>query len=165
MPNAHSLQNYGWLLVKGFFGLAFTLLLARCSDPLNTAGDVEPTFSSLYSKLFSTECASCHQPGGSGYVAGAPLDFSSTSTGYFSLFQSVGGASNSGTCGSLSNVAAGSPSQSYLMGVVSSQYYEDNFGGVSGCTPINTHINGVVNLSTSEQAALEQWIQSGAANN
>ena len=124
---------------------------------------VDPSFTSIYTNVLSQNCASCHQPGGSGTLNGANLDFSSQSQAYNTIFDMVAGLSSSG-CTSLHNVVASAPRSSYLLAVIDSSYNRAGFGAASGCQPIASHVSGGY-ASPAAQAAIVTWITNGAANN
>lgn len=136
--------------------------LVSCSkDPGTSSTEVSPTFTSLYTNVFgSLTCVNCHQPGGSAYTDGVnTLDFTSSSAAYNGLLATVQSPSNPSQCGSVKRVLSGSPTSSYLLGTLFSDYNIDDFAGSSGCRPY-AH---TINLGASTKNAIVQWIQNGAA--
>lgn len=142
------------------------IVVARCGGDKKTSTSIQPTFTSIYSTILSQACIQCHVPSGVPYGSGVLLDFTSKTTAYTTLTTKVASGPTSGaacTTNNISIISAGSPSNSFLMGVLFTSYWGTNFAGV-GCTPYNAHLSDQA-LGSAEKAALEQWITSGAANN
>lgn len=141
---------------------ALGLLLNGCSK---SEGPKSGTFGNVYANTLSTTCRSCHQPGGTAYASyNVLLDFSSQNNAYSTLLnRTVSGSSSVGTCGGIRIVSPSAPTSSYLAAVTVSSYSTSNFAGVSGCTPLNSHLTAYP-LSSSEQTSLIAWINAGAPN-
>lgn len=158
--------------IFGFPVMALTLaaslaLLSGCGDTGTKTATTATTFTELYNNTLkvSVTCKGCHISGGAGTTAGAALDFSTQALAYSTLTQStVAGGSSVGTCSSVRIVTASDPTRSYIVGMFVTSYQTANFGGKSGCTPINTHSTAGY-MSAAEQSALLSWINAGAPNN
>ncbi len=152
--------------------ISMTMIFARCSQKNNAGSNgnnstginyTAGTFSYVYNKSLKTACIECHVPDAD--QKGAKLDFTSQDTAYQSLLgNTVLGINSVGQCGALRIVEPGRPSSSYLLGMNVPSYRVDNFGDVTGCTPLNTHLTPPY-LSDEEQNSIVSWIQSGAQNN
>lgn len=164
------------ILKKYFKGASFIFIvfgLVRCSNNVTTTASCESytgTFTNIYSHMISTQCTSCHAPGKSPYSDGlTSLNLSTAALAYSSLTSSstgrVSGASSGLACQNILYVQSASPLTSYVMAVLSDDYASNNFAGMSGCVPLNSHRTGLVNLCASDVSALSQWIQNGASNN
>lgn len=138
-------------------------LSTACQNNKDEAATV--TFTQVYTQTLSgTFCKNCHIPGGSAWTNGVRLDFSTKATAFNTLMSVLPtGSSSIHTCGQVAMVSAGSPSLSYLAGVVVNSYNTPNFAGVTGCTPINDHVVSAY-ASPAEQTAILTWIQNGAKN-
>ncbi len=139
---------------------------SACSNSSSYVG----TMTNIYSHVFSTQCVSCHTPGKSPYEDGlSQLDFSTAASAYASLTSSstgrVSGAASGLGCQNILYVNSASPTTSYLMAVLSDDYATNNFAGMAGCIPLNSHRTGLVNLCSSDVSAISQWILNGAVNN
>ncbi len=142
--------------------VAGTVLLSCSKAPDGATSALTGTYDSLYTNVFnvSTKCKNCHQPGGS---SGVTLDFTNASNGYYDLItRGLEIPSNPSQCATVKRVSAGFPANSYLMGVLFSDYNANNFAGVSGCQPNVAHLSQV-SMSASEKQALIDWITAGAA--
>jgi hypothetical protein len=148
---------------KPLFGLAIALLLSACGKSTESTSG---TFTQVYTNTLSRACIECHKPGTAATDQdGVTLNFSTQATAFSTLLEStVRGASSTGTCGSVKIVTAGSVENSYLAGVLFTDYHKDNFAGVSGCTPYAVHLQNQ-NLSASEKTTILDWIRNGALNN
>lgn len=136
---------------------------ASCSDSPKNKDLIEPTFTSLYNLVFSQDCRDCHMPGGDAYDNyGIKLNFSTQSQAYSTL-TSLGVTVG---CNGVSIVSS-TPETSYLMGTLYSDFRQNNFAGVGGCFPGNTHIEdtNISSLANSVRTQLIQWIDQGAPNN
>lgn len=146
-----------------------TILLTRCGSKDNptTSSGVQPTFSSLYSNVFSKNCIQCHEPQGSATVTyGTNIDFSTQGIAYTTLTSgtSVGSISNtSGQCHSVPLIEPNQPTSSYMLATLFSDYTHSDFYKI-GCTPYSPSAHGAT-LDSADEAALVQWIQNGALNN
>lgn len=123
------------------------------------------TFTAVYTNTLSTACGSCHVPGGAGTTDGTTLDFTTQTTAYSTLLNSVvSGGSSKNTCPNIKIVVPGSPSTSYLVGTLITSYGGTAFETATGtgCSPYAGHS---VNLSADEETSLTAWIQNGALNN
>lgn len=141
-----------------FLVLSLPIFIGRCGKlgpPAGSFGDV------YQNVIVSANCAAqCHVPGGTATSAGAQIDFTSQTTSYDTLTtKSVGGASSVG-CGAVKIVKSGDPSKSYLAAVLISTYNTTTVG----CTPLNTHITGIANLSETQKSSIVTWITNGAKN-
>jgi len=150
LPNPSLLR--GWI---------FTLIFLGACSQLEPA----PTFTELYTDVIQkTGCADCHTPGGSGTLAGVQLDFSTQAQAYSTLLnKSVTGTTSVGICSGVAIVTEGRPESSYLAAVLIPSYQISDFGGVSGCTPLNTHTEEQY-LTSAQQTQIEKWISAGANN-
>jgi hypothetical protein len=147
-------------LIAAFLAVA----LVRCGKT-PTSTPASGTFGSVYSTFNSAGCAECHAPSVSASAAhGSSLDLSSQSAAYSTLVGTkVTATDSTSTCGNVSLVVAGNPSQSYLAAVLFSSYNTANFVE-SGCTPYNAHLSDQ-HLTSDEQTSIISWIQNGAQNN
>ena len=142
--------------------LAVLLVVVGCSKTDDKTTDFPATFSNIYSKILSVTCVNCHTTGG-GSSGVNDLDFSNANNGYSDLFSLVKSPSSPSTCTSVRRVVKNTPSQSYLAGVLFSDYNIDNFAGSSGCKPNTKHL-GYWSPSTAEKNAIIDWIAAGASN-
>jgi len=156
-------NNLIYILILG------AVLLTRCGSKNNptTVSGVQPTFSSLYSNVFSKNCIQCHEPQGSATVNnGTTLDFSTQGMAYTTLTSgtSVGSFSNNnGECHSVPFIVSSQPTSSYMLATLISDYTHSDFYNV-GCTPYSPSAHGAT-LDSADETALVQWIQNGALNN
>ncbi|MCB9025054.1 MAG: hypothetical protein H6625_01945 [Bdellovibrionaceae bacterium] len=147
-----------------FVLLSVSFLLVNCSEK-NASTSATPSFTNIYNNVLSQSCVGCHAPGGDAYDNdGVLLNFSTQTTSYSSLTSlNVTGASSIGTCGGIP-IVGNTPETSYLVGVLFDDYHQNNFAGVSGCTPYSVHLSNQ-NLSASEKSEIINWITAGASNN
>ena len=149
-----------------FLALFMAIILVNCGGDKDESTDdtVQPTFSSLYNKVFVSACVSCHAPGESAYdTDGVIIDFRTAAQAYTDLTTRSSTGPGSGVCNGTAYIAADA-ADSYLAAVV----VEDvaTSFNVGGCTtPLATHYNGLTSLSAAEINALSQWINNGAQNN
>lgn len=144
-----------------------TLTLSQCSN--NSLTSVEPTFSSLYTNFFYNNCLTCHQPGGTATVASATLDFTDASTAYTSLRTSVASGITSGTaCAGISIINTTTPANSFILAILSTDYYSTDFAGATNCTPYTEHHTNIAisqAFTSNVKTALVEWITQGAQDN
>lgn len=164
--NHREMKN--WIYENGLKTLGASLLLLYfngCGQTPTTT-PASGTFSAVYVDTLSKACIECHVPSGAATAQdGVQLDFSSPTQAYNSLLNStVHGSRSVGTCGSVKIVTVSNATTSYLAGVLFSDYYKSNFGGVSGCTPYAVHLQDQ-SLSADEKASIISWIKGGALNN
>lgn len=152
-------------IVCSLIALSFTLVINGCSSD-NSSSDTTPTFSGLYSNVFSQDCMDCHSPGGQAQVDGIPLDFSTKTLAYQTLTESSVSGSNAGDCGGVT-IIGDSAETSYILGVHSESYRQNDFAGVVGCTPYAGHIedSNISSLIDPYLNDLVSWINAGALNN
>ncbi len=147
---SHKADLLTCLLVMGF--------VVGCGSKKEILGS-NPTFSSLYTGLFSKSCVTCHQPGGSAWTDGINLDFSSQPAAYSSLTSLRSTALH---CTSLSLVQSGSPSRSVLLAVLFDDY--STIAGTS-CVGDAIHRDQNGNTASGDKSSLVSWIEQGALNN
>lgn len=151
------------------FATAALLFQVGCAPAKSDEGDpavTDSTFTGIYNASFSVTCVNCHSPGASAYVDGVNIDFSTKSNARSDLqSRTVASPASPNSCPQVRIVVANDVANSYLMGVLFSQYNKNNFGGVNGCQPpYNSHLNHV-NLSAQERVNIAAWISAGAPNN
>ena len=161
-------------LLKLVLFFALSLFFINCSsDKEETATDKEesatPSFTSLYNNVFgTTNCASCHQPGGQAFdTDGVELDFSTQANAYNTLTsKNVTGATSIGTCNGVAIVASAA-TNSYLAAVLYDDYATSSFGGVASCTPYSARRQdaNLSSLASQYKSTLIDWINAGAPNN
>ncbi len=147
--------------------LAASLLLTRCgSEKDNNTDTLEPTFSSIYTNVLVSNCASCHVPGEAAYdTNGVLIDLTSKTTAYNTISSGVVTATTAdANCDGDDYITAGNANASYFAAVVDTGI-NPTFNA-NGCTaPTNTHVNGLTSLTADEEDAIASWINQGAANN
>ncbi len=147
--------------------LAASLLLTRCgSEKDNNTDTLEPTFSSIYTNVLVSNCASCHAPGEAAYDTNmVEIDLTSKTTAYNTIRNGVVTATTADpTCAGLNYISAGNANASYFAAVIDTGINPTfNSGGCAA--PTNTHVNGSVSLTADEEDAIATWINQGAANN
>lgn len=147
------------MLIRWIFVFLLLLFMTSC-------GPSPGTFQDVYTNTFKKSCMECHVPTGSATVDyHAKLDFSTSDLAYQTLTTStVSGITSSTICAGVKIVAANDPTNSYLMGVLFRDYYKTDFGGKSGCTPNNVHLESI-NVTDTEKSSIQTWINAGALNN
>jgi len=135
-------------------------IFTGCSETKKTEdSSLQPTFTSIYSKLF-VSCRNCHL--GVGSSSGVDdLDFSNLNQAYSDLFNLAKNPSNPSQCAGIYRVVRSEPNKSFLLGLILNTYNVNDFGGVPGCKPSVDHLSSL-NFSDSEKSTLIQWIQQGA---
>lgn len=152
--------KYGVRIFLVGASLAWTLFsLSGCSP---ATSEESANFASIYNTVLSGTCLNCHFPGGSAWQAGVTLDLSNMDNAYNDLLnRAVQNVSNPSQCMNVRRVQPGSPTTSFLMGVLFSDYNRNNFANVSGCQPSVAHLS-YVSLSSAEKGNLATWINNGA---
>lgn len=154
LANLVKTQKLGFLLLVGVL-----FLITGCSETKKTDDSLQPTFTSIYSKLFIS-CKNCHAGVGSSSAVD-DLDFSTLNQAYSDLFNLVKNPSNPSQCAGLYRVVRNDPSKSFLLGLILNTYNVNDFGGVVGCKPSVDHLSSL-NYTEAEKSTLIQWIQQGA---
>lgn len=146
-------------LAAGVVLIGILFSLSGCSP---ATSEESANFTSIYNTVLSGTCVNCHFPGGSAWQSGVTLDLSNMDNAYNDLLnRAVQNVSNPSQCMNVRRVQPGSPTTSFLMGVLFSDYNRNNFANVSGCQPSVAHLS-YVNLSSTEKGNLATWINNGA---
>lgn len=142
---------------------AILMFASGCGDQSSNTS-ITSNFSSIYSNLLSTDCMSCHVPGGVATSDGANFDLSTEDTAYSTLTSNTFGGTSSSGCGTVSLVDAGSASTSGLMAILFDDITNSDGGFVLiSCTPYSVH-HSDQNISDEERTAITDWINNGAAD-
>ena len=156
-------KNY--FRVNRFRGLKSSLILTltaflffSCSKTDDKTTSTDATFSSIYTKILSVNCVTCHTTGG-GSSGVSDLDFSSQTNAYNDL---MGTVKKQSTCTSLRRVEPSTPSRSYVLALLIDDYNKDNFAGVTNCKPPVEHITNT-RLNSTDKLAIIDWISAGAS--
>ncbi len=170
-------MNPKFTIISRFQNLSLVVLslllltLANCGKIEEAAKTVEPaagTFTYIYTKTLKTECIECHTPTGAATLEKrVAIDFTTQALAYKTLTEGLVAATDTVLiCPNVKLVASGSPSTSYLAGLLLTEYYKSNdFADVSGCAPDSVHTEKKNALSTVEKTSIADWITNGAKNN
>lgn len=144
-------------------GGVVVMSLTRCGKKEEATTAVAPTFSSLYTNVF-TDCGKCHAAGKehneSGYT---DLDFSTQALAFESLAKTP--SANTG-CDSFKYIASGNPDGSVVYVLLTSAltiaFKEKNGTGCKIAEPGEHGLGGDASAET--VSAMKTWISNGAKN-
>ncbi len=159
-------------IIEYFFSSILILVIICSCDSkklaqIPTTKVVSADFNSIYTEILSKNCVQCHEPEGSATVNNfVQLDFSTASSAYQTLTTetSTGVAANTnGQCFGVPLIVKSSPTESYMLATLSTQYNHTNFYKTD-CSPYLPDAHGAT-VSASDLDAIVKWIQDGALNN